>query len=67
VPSAGEFMRGVILVAFGFLLAIVAWKLSIPVLSWILVFVGGFVAVVAVLALAATAQQSLRARAHQPR
>ena len=38
-----------------------------PVLSWILVFVGGFVAVVAVLAHAATAQKSLRARTHRPR
>ena len=44
------------LTAVGVLLAVVAWKLSIPVLTWILVFVGGFVAVVAVASLVATAQ-----------
>jgi hypothetical protein len=66
VPSTGEFLRGVLLVAFGLVLATVAWKLSIPVLSWMLVFVGGFVAVVAVLGLVATSVQFVRARAHQP-
>ena len=47
---------GVALTAVGVLLAVVAWKLSIPVLTWVLVFVGGFVAVVAVASLVATAQ-----------
>jgi hypothetical protein len=67
VPGAGEFVRGVLLVAFGLLLTIVALKLSIPVLSWILIFVGGFVALVAGFSLAAIAQQSWRARANQSR
>jgi hypothetical protein len=55
-PGFGEFLRGVALTAFGVLLAVVAWKLSIPVLTWVLVVVGGFVTVVAVVSLVATAQ-----------
>jgi len=40
-----------------------AWKLSVPVLTWVLVFVGGFVAVVAVVSLLATAHARFGARA----
>ena len=42
--------------------AVVAWKLSIPVLTWILVPVGGFVARVAAYSLVAIAQQAWQAR-----
>ena len=61
-PGAGEFVRGALLLAIGVLGAVVAWKLSIPVLTWILVFVGGFVALVAAFSLAAITQQAWRAR-----
>ena len=63
VPRAGEFFRGVLLTAIGLFIAVGAWTLSIPVLSWILVFVGGFVAFVAVYSLAAVAVQAWRVRA----
>jgi hypothetical protein len=56
VPTVGEYVRGALLTAFGVLLVVGAWKLSIPVLSWIIVFVGGFIAFVAVFGLVATAQ-----------
>ena len=42
--------------------AVVAWKLSIPVLTWTLVFVGGFVALVAAFSLVAIAQPAWQAR-----
>lgn len=45
-----------------FELAVVAWKLSIPVLTWILVVVGGFVSLVATFSLVAIAQQAWQAR-----
>jgi hypothetical protein len=57
-PSPGEFVRGALLAAFGVLVVVVAWKLSIPVLSWVLVFVGGFVTLVAPFSLVAIAQQA---------
>ena len=62
-PTPGEFVRGVLLAAFGVLVVVVSWKLSIPVLTWILVFLGGFVALVAVLSLAAISRQAWRTRA----
>jgi hypothetical protein len=46
-PTIGDYVRGALLAAFGVLLAVLAWKASIPVLSWIVVFVGGFIALVA--------------------
>jgi hypothetical protein len=46
-PTVGEYVRGVLLAAFGVLLALLAWKASIPVVSWIGIFVGGFIALVA--------------------
>ena len=61
-PTAGEFVRGVLLAAFGVLVAVVAWRLSIPVLTWILVVVGGFVSLVATFSLVAIAQQAWQAR-----
>jgi hypothetical protein len=66
VPDAagmGEYVRGVLLAAFGVLFAFLAWKASIPVLSWVLVFVGGFVALVAGSTTVAVAYQALRERA----
>jgi hypothetical protein len=58
VPTLGEYVRGVLLTAIGLLMMVLAWKASIPVLSWIVVFVGGFVTLVALFALGATAHQS---------
>ena len=51
-----------LLAAFGVLAAVVAWKLSIPVLTWILVVVGGFVSLVATFSLVAIEQQAWQAR-----
>lgn len=48
MPTVGEYVRGALLAAFGVLLALLAWKASIPVLSWVVMFIGGFVAFVAV-------------------
>jgi hypothetical protein len=62
VPSAGEYVRGLLLTAFGVLFTYVAWKLSIPVLSWLLMFVGGFVAFVAAFSTVAVAYAGWRAR-----
>ena len=62
-PGTGEFLRGLALALFGVLLSATAWKLSVPVLTWVLVFVGGFVAVVAVVSLLATAHARFGARA----
>jgi hypothetical protein len=47
VPTIGEYVRGVIIAAFGVLVALLAWKASIPVVSCIVIFVGGFVTLVA--------------------
>jgi hypothetical protein len=60
-PGFGEYVRGALLVLFGAALAIGAWTLSIPILSWVLVLVGAFVALVALLGLYGTAEQSWRA------
>jgi hypothetical protein len=60
VPSLGEYVRGILLAAVGVLLIVLAWKASIPVLSWVVVFVGGFVTLVAGLSLGAMAYQSTR-------
>ena len=62
VPTVGEYVRGVLLAAFGVLLALLAWKASIPVLSWIVIFVGGFVAFVAASTTVAVAVQDWRER-----
>jgi hypothetical protein len=45
------------------LLSATAWKLSVPKLTWVLAFVGGFVAVVVVVSLLATAHARFGARA----
>lgn len=65
-PGPGEYVRGVLLAVFGVLFAFLAWKASIPVLSWVLVFVGGFVALVAGATTAAVAVQAWRERATRP-
>ena len=62
-PTAGSYVRGVLLAVFGVLLAFVAWKASIPVLSWIVIFAGGFVAFVAASTTIAVAVQHWRERA----
>jgi hypothetical protein len=46
-PTLGEVARALLLVAAGIVVGVGGWMLSIPVLSWILVFVGAFVALVA--------------------
>ena len=61
VTDSDEFLRGALLVLVGAALAAGAWKLSIPILSWVLVFVGAFVVLVALLSLAATSEQVWRA------
>jgi hypothetical protein len=61
VPGAGEFVRGGLLVAIGLLVIVLAWKASIPVLSWVVIFIGGFVALVALLGIGATAYAAWRA------
>ena len=63
VPTAGDYVRGFLMAAFGLGLAFVAWKASITVVSWIVIFFGCFIALIAVVGLVTTAQQSLRARA----
>ena len=47
VPTLGEYARGALLAAFGVVLTLLAWKASIPVLSWIVIFVGAFITLVA--------------------
>ncbi len=63
VPTVGSYVRGVLLAAFGLVLAVLAWKASIPVLSWIVIFAGGFVAFVAMSTTLAVAVQDWRERA----
>jgi hypothetical protein len=63
VPTAGDYVRGFLMAAFGLALAFVAWKASITVLSWIVIFVGCFIALIAIVGFVTTVQQSLRARA----
>jgi hypothetical protein len=67
VPAVGEYVRAVLLAAFGVTVAVLAWKASVPVVSWIMTFAGGFVALVALFGLAATAQQGWRVRSSRAR
>jgi hypothetical protein len=46
---------------------LLGWKASIPVLSWIVIFVGGFVTLVAVFLLGAISLQAWRVRAIRAR
>ena len=61
--GAGEYVRGVLLAVFGVLFAFLAWKASIPVLSWVLVFAGGFITLVAGGTTLAIAYEAWRERA----
>jgi hypothetical protein len=56
-PGIGEFIRGGAVGLVGVLVALVGWKLSLPVLSWFIIFVGGFITVVAVVSLFVTARE----------
>ncbi len=67
VPTMGEYVRGALLAVFGVLLAVLAWKASIPVMSWIVVFVGGFVALVAVSTTVAVGYEAWRERSSRAR
>ena len=58
-PSLGEYVRVFGIGAIGVLLAIAGWIVSIPVLSWIVIFVGGFVAIVAAFLLVISVRPSL--------
>jgi hypothetical protein len=60
-PGLGEFARGALLVLVGAALAVGAWEVSIPILRWVLVVVGAFVVLVALIALWGTAEQTRRA------
>jgi hypothetical protein len=62
-PGLGELVRGALLAAVGVLIVVIGWKLSVPVLRWVLVFVGGFVTLVAVFSTAAAAHEAWRVRA----
>ncbi len=48
---------------FGIVLAVVAWKASVPVLSGIVVFAGAFIVLVAMLTTSAVAYQAWQERA----
>ena len=61
-PTVGSYVRGALLAAFGLLLAWLAWKASIPVLSWIAIFAGAFVTFVAASTTIAVAVQHWRER-----
>ena len=63
VVTAGEYVRGVLMAVFGIVLAVVAWKASVPVLSWIVVFAGAFIVLVAMLTTSAVAYQAWQERA----
>ena len=67
VPSLGDYVRVLLMAGVGLLLIVLAWKASIPVLSWIVMFVGGFVAFVAVFLFGATVYESWRLRAIRAR
>ena len=67
VVTASEYVRGVLMAVFGVVLAVVAWKASIPVLSWIVVFAGAFIMLVAVLTTGAVAYQAWQERASRAR
>jgi hypothetical protein len=62
VPTAGEIVRvaSIGIVAVG--AAIGAWYASIPVVSWIVIVVAGFMALMAALGLVADARQALERR-----
>jgi hypothetical protein len=62
-PSLQEFVQAAVAGSFGVLLAVGAWVVSIPVVTWVLVIVGGFLAVMAVYTLVVLTQQSWRLRA----
>jgi hypothetical protein len=64
-PTTGEYVRGAVLAAFGVLLAFLAWKASVPVVSWIMIFVGGFITLVAGGTTLAVAYEAWRERASQ--
>lgn len=67
VPSLGDYARVLLMTAVGLLLIALAWKASIPVLSWIVMFIGGFVTLVAVFLFGATVYESWRLRAIRAR
>ena len=67
VPSLGELVRCLLITAVGLLVVLVGWKASVPVLSWVVMFVGGFVTLVAVFLLGATLVQVGRVRAIRAR
>jgi hypothetical protein len=62
-PGLGEFVRCALLTAVGVLIGVLGWKLSVPVITCVLVFVGGFVTLVAVVSTAAIAHEAWRVRA----
>jgi hypothetical protein len=61
-PSLGEFVQAAVAGTLGLLLAVGAWLVSIPVVTWLLVVVGGFLAVAAVYTLVVLTQQAWRLR-----
>ena len=67
VPTLGELLRCLLITAIGVLLVLLGLKASVPVLSWIVIFVGGFVTLVAVFLLGAISLQALRVRAIRAR
>ena len=58
-PSLGEYARVLVIGAIGVSIVAVGWVASIPVLSWLLIAVGGFVAILAVLFLFISVRHSL--------
>jgi hypothetical protein len=61
-------VRCLLITAVGVLLVLLGWKASVPVLSWIVIFVGGFATlVVAVFLLGAISLQAWRVRAIRAR
>ena len=58
-PSLGEYARVLAIGAIGVLLGLAGWIVSIPVLSWIAIAVGGFVAIVAAFLLVVSVRHSL--------
>jgi hypothetical protein len=61
VPSLGEVLRCLVITAVGVALVLIGWKASVPVLSWIVIFIGGFVTLVAVFLLGAISYAAVRA------
>jgi hypothetical protein len=61
-PTRGEVARTFVLAFFGVVLAAGAWILSIPILTWMLVIVGGFVTFVAIFVLVEFTRQEWRLR-----